>query len=253
MLLASASFAQTAAVGTTDQLEKAKDYKEKVAIPGHSDGSGEGWTSGFDLGASFTSGNSETSFITASLTLDKEVDQDEYFLNATYAYGENDGDLSTEELLLIASWKRLFTDRTYWGFRLDGRHDELANIKYRVGLTALVGHYLIKNEKTNLSIEGGAGYTLEDQDGSDSYANVYLGQQFNHWISDSTRIYQNAAFIAPFEDLEDYQLIAEAGLETFLSSQLSLKLYVQNKYENLPAAGLEKNDLKFVTGISYKF
>jgi len=47
--------------------------------------------------------------------------------------------------------------------------------------------------------------------------------------------------------------VFEAGIETFLSDKLALKVTIQNKYENQPAAGLKGNDFKLITGISYKF
>jgi len=38
-----------------------------------------------------------------------------------------------------------------------------------------------------------------------------------------------------------------------MSEAMSLKILVENKYESEPAAGAENNDLKLVSGISYKF
>ena len=47
--------------------------------------------------------------------------------------------------------------------------------------------------------------------------------------------------------------MAELGLETFLSESRALKIYAQDKYEGEPAEGLDENELRFVTGVSYKF
>lgn len=241
------------AIGTTDQLDRARKFQALVAVPGHDDQ--QEWTSSFDLGASFTSGNSETLFVTASLTVDKEFgDGNEFFSNITYAYGEDAGMTTTEEVLVTASWKRLYSAQNYRGIRVDGRHDDLADIKYRIGLSALVGHYFIRNEETQLSAEGGLGYTWEEQGGVDgSFTNLYFGERYEWWVTDYTRVFQSLALFGPVDDLSDYRIIGELGLETFLSQDLSFKVFLQDQFENTPANLREQNDFKVVTGISYKF
>ena len=43
------------------------------------------------------------------------------------------------------------------------------------------------------------------------------------------------------------------GAEASISKKLSLQTYLDDSYANEPAAGRLKNDLKLVSGISYKF
>ena len=54
-------------------------------------------------------------------------------------------------------------------------------------------------------------------------------------------------------DLDRYSVVFEAGVETALNESLSLKVYIQDQYENVPAAGRDSNDFKLVTGVSYRF
>jgi putative salt-induced outer membrane protein YdiY len=245
--------AALSAIGTTDQLDRARKFQALVAVPDHDDQ--QEWTSSFDLGASFTSGNSENLFVTASLTLDKEFgDHNEFFANITYAYGEDNDATTTEEVLLTASWKKLFDPKNYTGLRLDGRHDDLADINYRLGLSALIGHYFVRGDDTQFSVEAGLGYTWEEQGGlNTSFVNSYFGERYELWVTDYTRIFQSIAFFGPVDDFSDYRLIGELGLETYLSQDLSFKVFLQDKFENAPAMLREQNDVKVVSGISYKF
>ena len=48
-------------------------------------------------------------------------------------------------------------------------------------------------------------------------------------------------------------LNAEIGLETDLTDKMSLRTFLQDTYDNVPAPGRKKNDLKLVTAIAYKF
>ena len=251
-LLAS-SFAAVTALSGNNNADKLKTYGDNVAIP---DGTGDEveWGSSFDLGASLAKGNSDSLFITASLNMNKQVQNNEYLTNVTYAFGEQNSVTSTDELLASFAWKRLIDDSNYWGLRADVRHDDLAAIDYRAGLTAVAGRYLIKDDVTKLAVEAGLGYTFEKVGGaSDDYVNVYFGQSYERWVNKTTRVYQSLSYLAPIEDLGDYSLVGELGLETFLSSTMSLKVYLQDRYEAEPAAGLKSNDVKVITGISYKF
>ena len=220
-----------------------------------------GWNSSFDLGATITRGNSDSTLVALGFETSKLGDTDEYLAHLTYTFGDTDGVTDTDELLAAAAWNHLLSETFYAGLRLDFRRDEIADIDYRASLTALVGDYLIKNETTYFAIEAGVGYTWEKAGGvtlgsgslSDDYVNAYFGDRFEHKLNDKTRIYQLLAVTAPMKDFDDYSLFAEVGLETFLSDSLALRISVQDKYEAIPAAGRKKNDVRIVTGISYKF
>ena len=60
-------------------------------------------------------------------------------------------------------------------------------------------------------------------------------------------------FIPSFEEFSNYLLNFELGIETAINSHLNLRLVAQDKYNNVPAVGKEKNDLTFLAGVSYKF
>jgi putative salt-induced outer membrane protein YdiY len=43
------------------------------------------------------------------------------------------------------------------------------------------------------------------------------------------------------------------GIETKITETITFKVSFENRYESNPAEGKEKNDLKLITGLSYKF
>ena len=212
------------------------------------------WNSSFDLGATITSGNSDTSLVTLGYQASKLGKADEYFTNFSYTFGETESETTNDELLATASWNHLISETVYAGLRFDFRRDDIADIEYRVGLSGVLGKYLIKNDSTYLAFEAGVGYTTESVGSEEEdFLNVYVGDRFEHKLNDKTRIYQTLGITAPADDFDDFSLVAELGIETFLSERLALKIYAQDKYEGEPAEGLEENDLRFVTGVSYKF
>lgn len=251
--LLSSSFAAVTALADNANADKAKAYADSVAIP-VSVAEETSWGSSIDIGASLAAGNSDSLFITASYASNRQVQNNKYLTNITYAFGENDGETSTDELLASFAWKRLVDDYNYWGLRADFRHDDLADIDYRVSLTGVVGRFLIKDSITELSVEGGLGYTAEKAGGIDSnFANLYLGESYDRKLNEHTRVYQSFSYFAPLDDFGDYSIVAEVGLETALSSKASFKVYIQDRYEAEPAEGRKSNDVKIITGVSYKF
>ena len=215
----------------------------------------EEWERSFDLGATLAKGNSDSILASAGFSASKETDETAISFAATYTYGEEDSKENINELLSDASWeKKLDDDHYYAGVRYDFRKDELADIDYRLAISGLVGVHLIKDDKTTFGIEGGFGYTWEKVGGNtDNFVNIYLGQEFEYKFDDKTKVYENFRITAPVNDLDRYSVVFEAGVETALNESLSLKVYIQDQYENVPAAGRDSNDFKLVTGVSYRF
>ncbi len=217
-------------------------------------GNAEEWKSSFDLGATLTEGNSESLLVTMGFVTEKIEKQNEYRANLFYTYGEEASNATNDELFGNAAWRHLHSDKFYSGARFDFRKDEIAEIDYRAALTGLFGYYVIKDSSTSLAFEGGLGLTYEELGGiSNNYVHAYIGEFFEHKFNDKTKIYQSLSLVAPVDNTDAHLVVGEIGVETSLSDTLSLKVYVQNKYDAQPAAGKDDNDLKVVTGISYKF
>jgi len=212
------------------------------------------WQYVFDLGVTMTNGNSDSILATAGLAVSREVGKHEYDASLSYTYGEESSETTNDEVLADAAWNYLISEYSYSGLRFEFRRDDLADIDYRASLSGVLGRYFIKTEETQLSAEVGFGATFESLgEDSSEYMNVYIGEKFEHALNDQTSIYQNLKVTAPVDELDNFSLIAEAGLRTSLTDKLSLKVYVEDKYEAQPATGRKHNDFKFVTGVTYKF
>jgi len=87
----------------------------------------------------------------------------------------------------------------------------------------------------------------------DDYAALRVAQRFEYKLTETTRIWQAAEYLANFEDFESYLLNAEVGVEAALKGALSLRVVLLDKYDNVPAPGLEENDIALITSLVYKF
>jgi putative salt-induced outer membrane protein len=212
------------------------------------------WEKSAALGLTLTEGNSDTLLVTANILASRRGERNEISLGADGTYGENNDVKNNETLHGFAQYNRLFTDRFYGYARLDGLHDAIADVEYRFTFSPGVGYYFIKNERTRLSAEAGPGYIYEKQ-GEDErgYFIARLAEKFDHKFNDKTRIWQSLEFLPEVEDFDNYIVNAEVGVETQLMTKLALRSSLQDTYDNEPAPGRKKNDIKLVTALVWKF
>jgi len=214
----------------------------------------DGWAGGVDFGLTLTSGNSDTVLINLGLNLAKETSNTQQLAGLSYTFGDTDAGTVTDVINGFYSWNKDASEKTYYGFRLEGLRDEVAEIDYRLQASALYGVYLIKNDNTTFALEAGPGYTVESLGDDDrNSAHLYVGQRWSHKYTDTTTFTQSLAIYAPFEDFEDFNFVFAIAVETKISENLNLRIAFTDTYTNTPADGLEENDLQLISGVSYKF
>ena len=213
-----------------------------------------GWETIAAAGVTLTRGNSKTLLATANILSLRKWEQNEVSLGADGAYGENDNIKNNESLHGFGQYNRLFTDRFYGYARVDALHDGIADVEYRVALSPGVGYYLVKNDRTRLSVEGGPSVIFEKQGGIDrTYFALRVAERFEHKLSDRAKIWQSVEYLPQVDDFNNYIVNGEVGVEAGLTEKLSLRVWVQDTYDNEPAAGRQKNDFKLFSGVAYKF
>ncbi len=212
------------------------------------------WESSAALGLTLTRGNSDTLTFAAGVLGTRKWDQNEVNLGADATYGENNSIKNNETLRGFGQYNRLFSDRVFGYGRLEISHDAIADIEYRITASPGAGYYFIKNEKTNLRGEAGPGFIYEKQ-GNDStgYFTLRLAERFEHKISDTAKVWQSLEFLPQVDKFENYLINAEVGIEAALTKALSLRTVLQDTYDHQPAPGRQKNDLKLITALAYKF
>jgi putative salt-induced outer membrane protein len=230
------------------------------ADPALADTNAMKWVGSAAAGLTLTRGNSHTLLATASLEDDAKWKANELKLGADGAYGKSSVNNVTSEtaetLHAFGQYNRLFTERFYGYARIDGLHDGIAAIDYRLTLAPGVGYYFIKNKTAELSGEAGPGYIIEKLGHQDKdYATLRIAETFHLTLSDRARLWQTLEFLPQVDNFENYIVNFELGIEADLSQKknLSLRAFFDDDYNNRPAPNRLKNDCKLVTAIAYKF
>ena len=212
------------------------------------------WETTASIGVTVTQGNSDSVLGAAQVLSQKKWDQNEMRIGADGTYGELEGEKNVEGLHGFAQYNRLFSERAFGYLRLDGLHDAIADIEYRFTFSPGAGYYVIKNEQTTLSGEAGPAFIYEKQGGeSTGYMTARLAERLEHKFNDNVRLWQSIEFLPQVDDLNNFLINAEVGVESKLTPRLSLKVFAVDNYDNEAAPGREENDLKVVTAVGYTF
>lgn len=212
------------------------------------------WESAATLGFSLTKGNSDTLLLTGIVKTQKKGPQDEWAFGADGAYGENNSVQNNDNVHGFGQYNRLFSERWFGYVRADALYDGIADVDYRVSLSPGIGYYIIKEKATTLAAEVGPGVVFEKLGGEeDTYATLRLAERFEHKFNDQARLWQRAEYLPELSDFGHYLFNFEVGVGASLTKKLELTVMFVDNYASQPAAGRKHNDMKLVSGITYKF
>ena len=227
----------------------------KLECPSCEEEEGKGsWDNQITIGFNKTQGNSDTSLFVGGIKSVYDKDKDLVRLEAEHSLGENDDETNVDYSNALAEYKHILTDLFYYGYGASARRDEIADVRYRATIDPVLGYYLLKDEIKSFNIEAGPSYLFEEVGGiEDDYLAPRLGERFEYQISDTAKFFETADVIFSTEDSDNYLINAEAGLETTIIGNFNLILSLRNVYDNVPAAGLKKNDLIVLTSLGIGF
>lgn len=228
------------------------------------------WTTSLNAGLTVTDGNSETMAANASLVTEGEkVGLGSVIAGIEANYGESTVKTETtdaqgnvtvsetdettiENVQAYANVKKTLSPKTFT--YLDGSvlYDDIALIDYRAMLGPGLGFYVVKNDKRELSLEAGLSYVWEKLDGeSNDYLGLRFAQRYTCQITETAKLVQSLEYVPEAEDFDNYLLTAEVGIEVAMSERLSLRVVLQDTYDNTPAPGADRNDVSLIAGLGF--
>jgi len=218
----------------------------------------DGFKTSLSAGVGLTDGNSET--LQANVGILTEGEREgcgTIRAGAEGNYAENTvanvDNTTVENARAFAELRKTLSDMTFAYVIASVLYDDIARVDYRVTVGPGLGMYLVKNDETSILVEAGVAYVSEDvANVTDDYMALRFAERIDRALRADAKVWQAAEFLPSADDFDDYLINAELGAEAAMSERLSLRTVLQNKYDSLPAAGLEKNDLSLIAGISVK-
>jgi putative salt-induced outer membrane protein YdiY len=220
------------------------------------------WNTSLAAGVNVSRGNTRTMLLNGKVMSEFRKDSNEASLGVEGNYGEAevtaaDGTTETqgnvENARGYADYRRLLNAHTYGYLNSEIRNDNIAGIDYRFIVGPGIGQYLIRGDAQNLSVEAGVAYISEKVAGiEDDKMALRLAQKYDRKIGSSAKVWESAECLPTIDDFDDYLFTAEVGVEAAMNARVSLRLVLQDKYDSTPGAGLKRNDLVVIGGLTVK-
>jgi len=215
------------------------------------------WDKSLAFGLNVTSGNSETTLVNIGGKVARDFENNIWDFGVAYNYGEdkareetNQDKTSRNDFRGNASYNRLLDERVFVGLGSKVFYDEIADIDYRVNVDPTAGYYFLKDNSFKFRGEAGPSYIFERVGAVDNdYLAPRVADKFEWFITCTSKLFQSAEVLFDVNDGDNYLVNAEVGLESALTTSLSLVFTVRETYDNVPAEGKEKDDLALITAL----
>ena len=227
------------------------------------------WNGNVAFGLSLARGNANTFLMNASALAQRAWDQNELKFGADGQYGLNNWgqkantnvtpnkagqSLSADSIHGFADYKRLITDRFYGDLNIDGSHDDLAAVRYRLIVGPAAGYYFIKSDSSKVSLEIGPSF-IDEKLGSNTlaYVTMRVTERAEHAFNKGSKIWEQVDYLPQVDDFGNYLLNSEVGAEAAFNTRFSLRVVAADKFNSRPAAGRKENDITLISALVYKF
>ena len=158
-----------------------------------------------NVGASFTSGNTDTQDIYADGEFIARTDQNRYTIGGLYKRSEDNNVKTDDKKLGYMKYDHFLTKKWYAYANATAEQDDFKDLDFRYTLGIGSGYQFIESERTNLSFELGLSYVNENYIVAEdnSFAAGRWGLRFDHYILPKSLQY----FLYP------YRVAERRGLE----------------------------------------
>ena len=216
-----------------------------------------GWTGSFGAGLAQTRGNSDTS--TVNVAFDVKRDAGTPFLfksTGLLIRGSAEGELVTNRMLFDARGERKVGTYTSVFGQVQYLRDEFKRIDYLVSPTVGIAQQLIKNDRTALVVDAGAGLVREQNPGLDTRTSgaVTASQTFSHKLTATAELTQRASALWRMDDFDDALYIFGAGVAANVTKSTQMKVELLNTFKSKPpSSAVQRQDLALLASFVYKY
>jgi len=221
------------------------------------------WNTGINAGLNYNQGNSETIQINGGILSEYKKNANELRLSLQGAYGEsaltkNSASNKTAQTTVqnargIAEYRRLVNEYNYIYVNGDAKHDQMAGIDYRLVAGPGFGRYFLKKDIQTLSAEAGLAYVCQRLSGDvNDSINLRLAQRYAINLLTGSKLWESIELLPAITDPSNYFFNFEIGAEAAMTARLSLRIVLQDQYNNRPAKNKQQNNLQLIAGVGYK-
>ena len=209
-----------------------------------------------NVGASFTSGNTDTQDIYADGEFVARTDWNRYTIGGLYKRSEDNNVKTDDKKLGYMKYDHFFSKKWYGYANATGEQDDFKDLDLRITVGVGAGYQFIESERTNLSLEGGLSYVNENYITApdNSFVAGRWGLRFDHFIlPKSLQYFLYHTGLQSLESSDDLILFTSTGFRVPFYKDLNLTAQMNWEYDKSPSPGREKSDYTYVLTLGYQW
>lgn len=213
------------------------------------------WTHQVQLGGEYFDGNADQVVISSQYQAQYIHKHYEFTGLLRGAYGFSNGARNVQNIYSSLDFNWLHTPRFFTTYLVSGEHDYIQNLSLRGVQQVGAGYKLIKTKRTLFSAEAGIGYTEEIYRNLSNlnFVSAFARLSFEQKISTAILWINHVEFLPNLQNLDDYRITATTQLKAAVYKGLSFSIGLEDRFDNLPAAGVKKNDIHLKSSLIYDF
>jgi len=221
----------------------------------------EAWTGDLVVGAMFARGNTFADQANVAFDLNRRTEQDRWTFTGGYNFGRQrdpatgDKTTTTDNWFGTAKYDYFFDEKLYAFGTFRYEHDRIADLDHRITPGVGLGYQWVDTPALSFNTEAGISYVIEQygNDTSNEFVAARLAYHLKKSFNDSVNFFHNLEYYPSLEALEDYLIIADAGLRVTLTSKMFAEYKLELRYDAMPAEGASRTDLRHIVGVGWKF
>lgn len=220
------------------------------------------WTGSVSAGFTATGGNTKTMNSAVDISAQRRSDQDRLTFNAGYFSSRQEdpttGVTSTTKRYQYGSlqYDYFFSKDLYGYANTKLEKDAIALLDMRVTAGVGAGYQIFDAAAFALGLEAGVAYLSENYSGPTPSSDSGAGRAAYHvtsQLSPSAKAFHNAEWLRSFEDPDDQNAKADAGVRASLTGSMFAEAKVVWQWDATPAIGKGRQDTTYILSVGWTF
>ncbi|MBT8145466.1 MAG: DUF481 domain-containing protein [Gammaproteobacteria bacterium] len=204
-----------------------------------------------ELGATFTTGNTEERTVRYGITMDWLRDDWEYQITSDGLLGSRQGETTAQRFYHVARGRRDLSERSYLAIRGSYEDDRFSGYDYQADFTASYGRSWLHNiDNMSLNTDIGPGYRKSEGELDLNEMILRIAGEYEWAISETSNFYQDVA-LEFGQDSDIYR--TETGIESEILENISLRFSINIKHQSEVPAGREQTDTQSAVTLVWNF
>jgi len=205
----------------------------------------------FSLGGWLASGNTQGQSLHADFYLNRNRRWiDEIIFKGSFGHESSTGVDTMFKIYSSLRYAYSLGKQFYNFYKLEIEHNRFQDIDLRVIPTVGIGYWFVDQSDFKSMLEGALGYQRNYMvDRTSDEMLILKLSSYLLWggFSNDLDVYMAA------NNFDNFRVVNQVDYKIKLNSYYWFKWSLKDEYDNLPAAGVKKNNLRFTIGLEYAF